>query len=113
MSFHINRDEGGSAWAYPAGRGDPASRTPLSTLAELGSLGCAGIKVLRTALEIHPTNTSLTLHPRNTSQNFMVSGGNLVHRNPKLSHYRIRPATYLCARALACPTVNHTIGQLN
>lgn len=51
MSVHVNLNEGGSAWAYPAGRGDPASRTPLSTLAELGSLGCAGIKVFRTALE--------------------------------------------------------------
>lgn len=57
----MNLDQGGSAWAYPAGRGDPASRTLLSTLAELGSLGCAGIKVLRTALEIYPKNTRLTL----------------------------------------------------
>lgn len=109
VSFHINWDEGESAWAYPAGRGDPASRTPLSTLAELGSLGCAGIKVLRTALEIHP----IKHQPDTSSQNFMDSDGTFVHWYHKLSHYGIHLATHLFARALAYPTVNHTIGQQN
>lgn len=65
----MNRDEDGSGCAYPTGRGDPASLTVLSTLAELGSLGCAGIKVLRTALEMHPPKKTdwhsiPEIHPR-------------------------------------------------
>lgn len=52
--------EGSSNRAYPAGRGDPDSLIPLSTRPVLGSLGCAGIRLLRTALEIHP-KTGLTL----------------------------------------------------
>lgn len=37
--------------AHPAGRGDPAPLTPLSILPPLGSLGCAGIRFLRTQLK--------------------------------------------------------------
>lgn len=111
VSFCINLGEGESAWAYPAGRGDPASLTLLSILAELGSLGCAGIKVLRTALEIHPKNTRLTLHSRNSSQNFMVIGRALVHWYHKLFQYGICPTAYRSAGDFMNPTVNYTTGE--
>lgn len=45
-------------WAHPAGRGEPAPLTPLSIL-PVGSLGCAGIRFLRTQLKCKDKRTVL------------------------------------------------------
>lgn len=68
--------EGSSNRAYPAGRGDPVSLIPLSNRPALGSLGCAGIRLLRTALEIHPKTGLAILHQllplHNKTANFLL-----------------------------------------